>query len=150
MNRRVGGDFHSGARYQRAMALVGFEYYLGVNQLVSEFGRIPKPILPVLRRAFPAEILTTQELGQATLAIATHGALNVLELRTSARSSNLDDYALIRPTGEAQWQGYQARLNQRRTRRTCCQRERQGLGQHRDGRVPQIVGGPALPTGANS
>ncbi|MEO8660662.1 MAG: NAD-dependent epimerase/dehydratase family protein [Bryobacteraceae bacterium] len=35
---------------------------------------VAKPILPLLRRAFPNYILTTQEIGRAMLTVAQHGA----------------------------------------------------------------------------
>jgi hypothetical protein len=40
--------------------------------------RIPyaltRPLLPLLRRAFPNHVLTTDEIGQAMLLVARHGA----------------------------------------------------------------------------
>jgi trans-aconitate methyltransferase len=33
-----------------------------------------KPFGPLLRRAFPRQVLTTEEVGQAMLAVARHGA----------------------------------------------------------------------------
>jgi uncharacterized protein YbjT (DUF2867 family) len=34
---------------------------------------IAKPLLPILKRAFPNHVLTTAEIGQAMLAVAKHG-----------------------------------------------------------------------------
>ena len=35
---------------------------------------ILKPIMPLLRRAFPNSILTTEQIGRAMIAVAQHGA----------------------------------------------------------------------------
>jgi len=35
---------------------------------------LTKPLLPLLRRALPGYILTTEQLGRAMLAVAKHGA----------------------------------------------------------------------------
>jgi hypothetical protein len=49
-----------------------------------------KPILPLLRRAFPGHILTTEQLGQAMLAVARNGApKQILESKDIA--------AIVRP-----------------------------------------------------
>lgn len=46
------------------------------------FYALSAPLLPVLRRAFPSHILTTEEIGRAMLAIAKRGApMQVLETR---------------------------------------------------------------------
>ena len=37
------------------------------------FYTLTKPLLPWLRRAFPDHVLTTQQIGQAMLAVARHG-----------------------------------------------------------------------------
>jgi hypothetical protein len=46
------------------------------------FYTLTAPLLPVLRALFPAQILTTQTIGRAMLAVARHGAQRpVLESR---------------------------------------------------------------------
>lgn len=51
-----------------------------------------KPLLPILRRAFPDHILTTGEIGRAMLAVARSGAakrvLESADIRAAAGSSN--------------------------------------------------------------
>jgi hypothetical protein len=43
---------------------------------------LSRPVLPLLRRAFPNQVLTTDEIGQAMLIVAQHGAPKaVLETR---------------------------------------------------------------------
>jgi uncharacterized protein YbjT (DUF2867 family) len=46
------------------------------------FYALLKPLLPLLRRAFPDRILTTEQIGRAMLAVARHGApKRILEAR---------------------------------------------------------------------
>jgi uncharacterized protein YbjT (DUF2867 family) len=50
------------------------------TRLYRVFYTLAKPLLPVVRRAFPASVLTTAEIGQAMLWVAKHGyAKRVLE-----------------------------------------------------------------------
>ena len=50
------------------------------TRLYRVFYMLAKPLLPVVRRAFPASVLTTAEIGQAMLWVAKHGyAKRVLE-----------------------------------------------------------------------
>jgi hypothetical protein len=49
-----------------------------------------KPLLPLLRRAFPNQVVSTRDIGQAMLAVARHGyAKRILEtkdIRQAAQS----------------------------------------------------------------
>jgi hypothetical protein len=62
------------------------------TQLYRVFHMLAKPLLPVVRRVFPASVLTTAEIGQAMLWVAKHGyAKRVLE--------SWDIRAVMRQTG---------------------------------------------------
>jgi|SRR5580698_813263 uncharacterized protein YbjT (DUF2867 family) len=56
------------------------------------FYSVLKPLLPVLRRLFPRQVLTTEEIGQAMLIAARSGAprhvLETRDIRALLRSSN--------------------------------------------------------------
>jgi uncharacterized protein YbjT (DUF2867 family) len=57
--------------------------------LYSVFYTIGKPVLPLLRLAFPDQILTTEQVGRAMLAVARHGfpkqILETKDIRAAAK-----------------------------------------------------------------
>jgi uncharacterized protein YbjT (DUF2867 family) len=61
-----------------------------MTPLYNAFYTLGKPLLPLLRLAFPDQILTTEQVGRAMLAVARHGfpkqILESKDIRTAAKA----------------------------------------------------------------
>jgi uncharacterized protein YbjT (DUF2867 family) len=53
--------------------------------------KLTKPLLPLIRRAFPDQVVSTRDIGQAMLAVARHGyaqrILEIKDIRQTAQES---------------------------------------------------------------